>query len=78
MPDETPTPNHPENTAPERPFKLGDFSIDKHKPIKVVCIGAGYSGIIAGIRYVIRGTLNLKLYTDRYSAAFRSAYLMYT
>ncbi|KAI0720647.1 FAD/NAD-P-binding domain-containing protein [Fomitopsis betulina] len=51
MPDETPTPNHPENTAPESSFKLGDFSIDEHKPIKVVCIGAGYSGIIAGIRF---------------------------
>ncbi|KZT66595.1 FAD/NAD(P)-binding domain-containing protein [Daedalea quercina L-15889] len=32
-------------------FRLGDFSIDEYKPIKVVCIGAGFSGIIAGIRF---------------------------
>jgi hypothetical protein len=29
------------------------FSIDEWKPMKVVCIGAGYSGIIAGIRCVL-------------------------
>ncbi|KZT07847.1 FAD/NAD-binding domain-containing protein [Laetiporus sulphureus 93-53] len=32
-------------------FKLGDFSIDEYRPIKVVAIGAGFSGIIAGIRF---------------------------
>ncbi|KAI0720658.1 FAD/NAD-binding domain-containing protein [Fomitopsis betulina] len=68
MPDETPTPNHPENTAPERPFKLGDFSIDKHKPIKVVCIGAGYSGIIAGIRFPQRiPNVHLTIYDKNYT-----------
>ena len=26
-------------------FKLGGFSIDENRPIKVVAIGAGYSGV---------------------------------
>ncbi|KAF4604670.1 hypothetical protein EYR40_003448 [Pleurotus pulmonarius] len=32
-------------------FVSGKFSIDEPRPIKVVVIGAGYSGIIAGIRF---------------------------
>ncbi|EPQ60007.1 flavin-binding monooxygenase [Gloeophyllum trabeum ATCC 11539] len=32
-------------------YKLGDFSIDEYRPIRVVCIGAGVSGIVAGIRF---------------------------
>ncbi|KAI0763006.1 FAD/NAD(P)-binding domain-containing protein [Fomes fomentarius] len=32
-------------------FTLGDFAIDEYKPIKVVVIGAGFSGILAGIRF---------------------------
>ncbi|KZT22659.1 FAD/NAD-binding domain-containing protein [Neolentinus lepideus HHB14362 ss-1] len=32
-------------------YKLGDFSIDEYRPMRVVCIGAGVSGIIAGIRF---------------------------
>ena len=31
-------------------FKLGDFSIDEDRPMKVVVIGAGFSGINAAIR----------------------------
>lgn len=31
-------------------FRLGDFSIDDCRPMKVVVIGAGFTGIIAGIR----------------------------
>ncbi|VDB82950.1 unnamed protein product [Peniophora sp. CBMAI 1063] len=27
------------------------FSVDEYRPIKVVCIGAGFSGIVAGIRF---------------------------
>ena len=34
-------------------FPLGQFSIDEHQPIKVVVIGAGFSGVIAGVRYVL-------------------------
>ena len=30
---------------------LGDFCIDEYDPIKVIVIGAGFSGITAGIRY---------------------------
>ncbi|RDB29291.1 putative sterigmatocystin biosynthesis monooxygenase stcW [Hypsizygus marmoreus] len=32
-------------------FALGNFSIDEARPIKVIAIGAGYSGITAGIRF---------------------------
>jgi hypothetical protein len=27
-----------------------DFSIDEYPRVKVVCIGAGFAGIVAGIR----------------------------
>ncbi|KAK7686490.1 hypothetical protein QCA50_010087 [Cerrena zonata] len=33
------------------PFNLGSFSIDEYRPLKVVIIGAGFSGITAGIRF---------------------------
>ncbi|TFY58142.1 hypothetical protein EVJ58_g6594 [Rhodofomes roseus] len=51
MPGDIPAPPMTNGQASESGFKLGDFSIDEHKPIKVVCIGAGFSGIIAGIRF---------------------------
>jgi hypothetical protein len=38
-------------------FKLGGFSIDENRPIKVVAIGAGYSGV-CGIN-VNKGTPSL-------------------
>lgn len=45
------TPQTANETVPNvYPYPLGDFSIDEHRPIKVVVIGAGFSGIIAGIR----------------------------
>jgi len=31
-------------------YKLGDFSIDEGRPMKVAVIGAGFSGINAAIR----------------------------
>lgn len=31
-------------------FELGDFSIEEYRPMKVVVVGAGFSGIAAGIR----------------------------
>ncbi|VDC03361.1 unnamed protein product [Peniophora sp. CBMAI 1063] len=37
--------------TPDPDFKLGNFSLDENRPIKVVCIGAGYAGIVAGIRF---------------------------
>jgi hypothetical protein len=40
--DDAPTPSASAATA--------DFAIDEHRPMKVVCIGAGYAGIVAGIR----------------------------
>lgn len=33
-------------------FTLGNFAIDEYRPVKVIVIGAGFSGILAGIRYV--------------------------
>ncbi|OSD03668.1 FAD/NAD-P-binding domain-containing protein [Trametes coccinea BRFM310] len=46
----------PSTPAPAAPaaggsFTLGDFCIDEYKPIKVIVVGAGYSGILAGIRF---------------------------
>ncbi|EMD35981.1 hypothetical protein CERSUDRAFT_96205 [Gelatoporia subvermispora B] len=32
-------------------FKLGEFCIDEDRPMRVVVVGAGFSGIIAGIRF---------------------------
>jgi hypothetical protein len=37
----------------EESYSTGDFSIDDHRPIKVICIGAGFSGILSAIRYVV-------------------------
>lgn len=34
------------------PSTKPDFSVDEYRPIKVVCIGAGFAGIVAGIRWV--------------------------
>ena len=34
-------------------FDLGDFAIDEYRPIKVICVGAGLTGILAGIRSAI-------------------------
>jgi hypothetical protein len=36
--------------APALALTEPDFSIDEPRRVKVVCIGAGFSGIIAGIR----------------------------
>ena len=33
-------------------FTLGAFSVDEYQPVKVIVIGAGFSGILAGIRFV--------------------------
>ncbi|KAK0209013.1 FAD/NAD-binding domain-containing protein [Desarmillaria ectypa] len=44
-------------------FRLGNFCIDEARPIKVIIIGAGYSGIVAGIRYLQRvPNLTLTIY----------------
>ncbi|KAF9270874.1 FAD/NAD-binding domain-containing protein [Marasmius fiardii PR-910] len=44
-------------------FPLGNFCIDEPRPMKVVVIGAGYSGIVAGIRFRQRvSNLNLTIY----------------
>ncbi|KAI0644768.1 FAD/NAD-P-binding domain-containing protein [Trametes meyenii] len=36
---------------PAQPYTLGDFCIDEYRPLKVIVIGAGFSGILAGIRF---------------------------
>ncbi|PPQ79898.1 hypothetical protein CVT25_002954 [Psilocybe cyanescens] len=48
---------------PRLPFKLGNFSVDDPRPIKVAVIGAGHSGIVAGIRFRQRvQNLDLTIY----------------
>ncbi|KZV71680.1 FAD/NAD-P-binding domain-containing protein [Peniophora sp. CONT] len=43
--------------------KQANFSVDEYRPIKVICIGAGFSGIVAGIRFRQRiPHLNLTIY----------------
>ncbi|KAI0029542.1 FAD/NAD-P-binding domain-containing protein [Vararia minispora EC-137] len=42
--------------VPTRPlvdlaFETGNFSVDYCRPMKVICVGAGISGILAGIRF---------------------------
>ncbi|KAI0635260.1 hypothetical protein C8Q77DRAFT_1054047 [Trametes polyzona] len=41
----------PQETSSPEPYTLGDFCIDEYRPIKVIVIGAGFSGIAAGIRF---------------------------
>ncbi|KAH8099899.1 hypothetical protein BXZ70DRAFT_1008869 [Cristinia sonorae] len=45
----------------KQPFALGDWSIDEYKPLKIAVIGAGFSGILAGIRQYIPN-LSLTIY----------------
>ncbi|KAI0093155.1 FAD/NAD-binding domain-containing protein [Irpex rosettiformis] len=47
---------HPaQNASDERsPFVLGRFNIDDPRPMKIIIIGAGFSGICAGIRFLQR------------------------
>ncbi|KAI0077436.1 FAD/NAD-binding domain-containing protein [Panus rudis PR-1116 ss-1] len=39
------------DVADSVPFSLGSFSIDEYRPMKVIIIGTGFSGITAGIRF---------------------------
>ncbi|KAK7052585.1 FAD/NAD-P-binding domain-containing protein [Favolaschia claudopus] len=44
-------------------YTLGDFSIDDYRPIKVICIGAGFSGILCAIRLRQKvPNIDLKIY----------------
>lgn len=49
-------------------YPLGQFSIDEDRPMKVVVIGAGFSGIAAGIRCVhaTTGLLNANFKSFRF------------
>ena len=40
----------PAANGDEETFKLGQFSIDEYRPMKIIAVGAGMSGILAGIR----------------------------
>ncbi|KAJ7889596.1 FAD/NAD-P-binding domain-containing protein [Mycena leptocephala] len=47
----------------EESYSTGDFSIDDHRPIKVICIGAGFSGILSAIRLQQKvSNLDFKIY----------------
>ncbi|KAJ3518017.1 hypothetical protein NLJ89_g144 [Agrocybe chaxingu] len=44
-------------------YRMGDFAIDDPRPMRVVVIGAGYAGIVAGIRFLQRvPNLELTIY----------------
>ena len=43
-----------EDPPPELQFKLSESPIDYYPPLKVIVIGAGFSGVAAGIRYGLR------------------------
>ena len=49
----TPFTTAEDGSAVDSRMTLGDWSIDEYKPMKVAVIGAGFSGILAGIRCVI-------------------------
>jgi hypothetical protein len=42
--------NAPTNGTARTPFKLRDTPVENLRPLKVIVIGAGYSGIYCGIR----------------------------
>lgn len=43
-------PNGLNAPGPGYELKLGDFSVDEYRPFKVIIVGAGFSGIAAGVR----------------------------
>ncbi|KAF8183592.1 FAD/NAD-binding domain-containing protein [Mycena galopus ATCC 62051] len=47
----------------DEPYSTGEFSIDDYRPIKVICIGAGFSGILCAIRFQQKvPNLDFKIY----------------
>ena len=50
-----------QDVQPDGRFTLGNFSIDEYKPIKVIVIGASFSGILAGIRCVSRVRVRVRV-----------------
>ncbi|KAF8183602.1 FAD/NAD-P-binding domain-containing protein [Mycena galopus ATCC 62051] len=47
----------------KEPYSTGEFSIDDYRPIKVICIGAGFSGILCAIRFQQKvPNLDFKIY----------------
>ncbi|KAI0311859.1 FAD/NAD-P-binding domain-containing protein [Amylostereum chailletii] len=58
-----PSPPKDTDSTIRQPYKAGDFSVDDWRPMKVICIGAGYSGITSAIRFRQRvPNLELKIY----------------
>ena len=39
--------------ATRTPYVAGNFSVDEYRPMKIVVIGAGQSGLVAAIRYIL-------------------------
>ncbi|KAJ7508494.1 FAD/NAD-P-binding domain-containing protein [Mycena galericulata] len=63
--DSTPEAATAPPTAPpaREPYVAGDFSVDDYRPLKVICIGAGFSGILCAIRFRQKvPNLDLKIY----------------
>ncbi|KAJ6571216.1 FAD/NAD-P-binding domain-containing protein [Mycena capillaripes] len=62
-PETTPEPAPAPAPPVKEPYVLGDFSVDDYRPIKVICIGAGFSGILCAIRFRQKvPNLDLKIY----------------
>lgn len=47
---QAPTGTQLDGGLPEDLSKMAEFSIDEYRPMRVVVIGAGMSGVAAGIR----------------------------
>ncbi|KAH9888569.1 FAD/NAD-P-binding domain-containing protein [Cubamyces lactineus] len=47
----TPEPPQPSADSHSEPYTNGEFCIDEYRPVKVIVVGAGFSGITAGIRF---------------------------
>ena len=44
-------------------FQIPEHAIDDYRPVKIICIGAGFSGVLAGIRFPQNvKNLNLVIY----------------
>ncbi|KAJ6548136.1 FAD/NAD-binding domain-containing protein [Mycena vulgaris] len=49
--------------ASAEPYCIGNFAVDDYRPIKVICIGAGFSGILCAIRFQQKvPNLDFKIY----------------
>ena len=70
---------------PNKTFQLGSFAVDECRPMRVVVVGAGYSGIVAGVRIPQRlSNIELVIYEKLggvggvWSVSFHVLYILLT